>query len=181
MLQLEQLTDSTVDLGNHEEAVMPRTPAVSRVGAEPGDKAEIAEILDLLESGTNVKLVGDDGRERSLPPQIKAVMCRAGEIMGQGHDVDVLDASNDTLTPNEAADLIGISRPTLLKLIDEGVLSAANVPGSSHRRLDRREVEAFRDSRRQMQSGLTEAAAQARASGLFTRRPRRAGKQDARG
>ena len=86
----------------------------------------------------------------------------------------MLDASSETLTPNEAADLIGISRPTLLKLIDEGVLTATNVPRSSHRRLDRLEVEAFRDSRLEMQSGLNAAAAEARATRLITRLPRKA-------
>ena len=111
---------------------------------------------------------------------MKVILRRAGEIMGQGHDVDVLDASSETLTPNEAADLIGISRPTLLKLIDEGVLTAINVPGSSYRRLDRLEVEAFRDSRQQMQSGLNAAAAEARATGLFTRLPRKARARNAR-
>lgn len=74
--------------------------------------------------------------------------------MGQGQGIDVLDASSETLTQNEAADLIGISRPTLLTLVDERVRAAANVPGISHRRLHRLEVETFRDSRLQLQSGL---------------------------
>jgi excisionase family DNA binding protein len=159
---------------------MPRIPAVSRIDAEPAAKAEIVGMLALLESDSRVRLVSDDGSERVLPPQMKVILRRAGEIMGQGHDVDVLDASSETLTPNEAADLIGISRPTLLKLIDEGVLTATNVPGSSHRRLDRLEVEAFRDSRLQMQSGLNAAAAEARATGLFTRLPRKARARNAR-
>ena len=159
---------------------MPRTPAVSRIEASPAVRADIVEMLSLLESGSRVRLVSDDGIERALPPQMKVVLRRAGEIMGQGHDVDVLDASSDTLTPNEAADLIGISRPTLLKLVDEGELTATNVPGSSHRRLDRLEVEAFRDSRLQMQSGLNAAAAEARATGLFTRMPRKARSRNVR-
>ncbi len=159
---------------------MPRTPAVSRIEASPAIQADIAGMLSLLESGSRVRLVSEDGSERALPAQMKVVLRRAGEIMGQGHDVDVLDASSDTLTPNEAADLIGISRPTLLKLVDEGVLTATNVPGSSHRRLDRLEVEAFRDSRLQMQSGLNAAAAEARATGLFTRMPRKARSRNVR-
>lgn len=159
---------------------MPRTPAVSRIEASPDIRGDIAGMLSLLESGSKVRLVSEDGSERALPAQITVVLRRAGEIMGQGHDVDVLDASSDTLTPNEAANLIGISRPTLLKLVDEGVLTATNVPGSSHRRLDRLEVEAFRDSRLQMQSGLNAAAAEARATGLFTRLPRKARSRNAR-
>jgi len=153
---------------------MPRTAAVSRIGAERSAQADIAGVLALLESDSTVRLVREDGSERVLPPQMKVVLRRAGEILGQGHDVDVLDASSDSLTPNEAADLIGISRPTLLKLIDEGQLTATHVPGSSHRRLDRLEVEMFRDSRLQMRAGLNASAAEARATGLFTRVPRKA-------
>ncbi len=153
---------------------MPRITAVSRIDAEPSAQADIVGILALLESDSKVRLVTDEGIERILPAQMKVVLRRAGEIMGQGHDVDVLDANSDSLTPQEAADLIGVSRPTLLKLIDEGVLIATNVPGSSHRRIDRLEVETFRDSRLRMQSGLNAAAAEARATGLFTRPPRKA-------
>lgn len=166
--------------GRHEGVAMPRTPAVSRIDAEPAVEADIVGMLTLLESDSTVRLVGDDRSERVLPPQMKAVLRRAGEIMGQGHAVDVLEASSRALTPNEAAELIGISRPTLLKLIDEGVLTCSNVPGSSHRRLDRLEVEAFRDSRLQMQSCLNAAAAEARATGLFTRLPRKARTRNAR-
>lgn len=158
---------------------MPRMAAVSRVEADPGFQAEIVGMLTLLESDATVRLVSGDGHERVLPPQMTVVLRRAGEILGQGHDVDVLDASSESLTPNEAADLIGVSRPTLLKLIDEGVLTATHVPGSSHRRLDRLEVEEFRNSRLQMQSGLNAAAAEARATGLFMRRPRKTRERNA--
>jgi excisionase family DNA binding protein len=152
---------------------MPRTPAVSRFGADIDSQAAITEVVDFLATHPGVRLVSQDGIERVLPHEMAVVLRRAGEILRQGHEVDVLDASSDTLTPNEAADLIGISRPTLLKLIDEGLLSAPNIPGSAHRRLDRMEVEAFRDSRLRMQSGLNDAATEARATGLFTRRPRK--------
>lgn len=39
------------------------------------------------------------------------------------------------LTPNEAAELLGVSRPFLLRLIDQGTLPAENLPGSRHRHL----------------------------------------------
>lgn len=78
----------------------------------------------------------------------------AGEILGQGQGIDLHAASSEALTSNEAADVIRISRPTLLTLGDEGVRAAVNVPGSSHRRLHRLEVETCRDSRLQLQAGL---------------------------
>ena len=105
--------------------------------SEPAVKAEIVGMLALLESDSRVRLVSDDGGGHILPPQMRAILRRAGEIMGQGHDVDVLDASSETFTPNEAADLIGISRPTLLKLIDEWVLTATNIPWRATRLITR--------------------------------------------
>lgn len=150
---------------------MPRTPAVSRFSADIDSRAEITEAVDFLATHSRVRLVGQDGIERVLPQEMAVVLRRVGEILRQGREVDILDASSDTLSPNEAADLIGISRPTLLKLIDEGVLSATHIPGSSHRRLNRSEVEEFRDGRLRMQAGLNAAAGEARATGLFTRLP----------
>lgn len=152
---------------------MPRTPAVARVDANPASREAVADVLAFLTDNPTVALVGQNGSKRPLPLEMAIVLRRVGEILEQGHDVDVLDASSDVLTPNEAADLIGISRPTLLKLIDEGVLSATNIPGSSHRRLDRKEVEEFRDGRRAMQEALNSAAAEARSTGLFTRTSKR--------
>lgn len=152
---------------------MPRLPVVTRFGVEPEVQEDMTELVDVLRNNSRVRLVAQDGTERVLPASLTDLLCRASEILSQGHDVDVLDASSDTLTPNEAADLIGISRPTLLKLIDEGVLTATRVPGSSHRRLSHSEVITFRDSRLSMQEQLNTSASSAQATGLFTRRPRK--------
>lgn len=152
---------------------MPRNAAVTRVDVNTSTSDTVSSVVAFIDAHPSVRLVAEDGSAQPLTRELLNLLRHAGLILCQGHDVDVLDASSDDLTPNEAADLIGISRPTLLKLIDDGVLTATNVPGSAHRRLDRVEVEEFRDSRRAMQTGLSDAAAEARATGLFARTSRR--------
>lgn len=74
------------------------------------------------------------------------------------------------LTMDEAAERIGISRSSVERLVGEGAL-ASSVTGDGERRLESSEVDAFALSRARMQDGLNDAATEARATGLFTRRP----------
>jgi excisionase family DNA binding protein len=59
------------------------------------------------------------------------------------------------LTPNEAAQLPGISRPFLLRLIDHGHLPATHLTGSTHRHLRLADVLEFQ-GRRERRRNATE-------------------------
>lgn len=79
-------------------------------------------------------------------------------------------SSNDqtTVSTEDASDMIGISLNSLLKLVDEDMFTIVNISNGENR-LDRSEVEKFRDGRQHMQTELNNAANEARATGLFTR------------
>lgn len=62
-----------------------------------------------------------------------------------------LNTPPDTITTGQAADLLGISRPTLVKLIDDGRLPAERV--GTHRRLRSSDVIEFQQ---QAQAGFSE-------------------------
>jgi hypothetical protein len=60
-----------------------------------------------------------DGRSVPLPPAlVDVVRTTAGEL-ANGQSVTILRAET-TLTPAEAAELLGLSRPFVVRLLDEG-------------------------------------------------------------
>lgn len=147
-----------------------------RVEPREDSTAEHAQVIEHLLSHPHgqVRISDENGISHVLPLEFVAVLLAAAGEFKQGHAIDLVSAAGDTLTPAETAAMLGVSRPTVLKLIQDGTLAADTVPGSSHRRLPRRAVEEFRDQRLALQEQLAEAAGQAGATGLFSRRaPRR--------
>ena len=66
----------------------------------------------------------------------------------------IVVALDEHLTTQEAADLLGISRPTLVKLLDEGQIPYRRV--GSHRRVALADVLAYREARGQRQKDAFE-------------------------
>ena len=96
------------------------------------------------------------------------------DIVERTGQVHLDNAESQWLSPNDAAALLGISRPTVLKMIDEGLMQAENVPGSSaHRRLLRSSVESFKVESDAFHGKMNRAAEQARKTGLFSRSARK--------
>ena len=88
------------------------------------------------------------GDQVEIPEEIHRVLRQVIESMQRGLAVSILPQSK-TLTTQQAADLLGISRPTLVKLLDEQKLPFERV--GTHRRVLLVDVMAFRDRRRQEQ------------------------------
>lgn len=64
-------------------------------------------------------LVGPDGKRVALPAEVFEVLRGVIEAMSQGQAV-VVAPVHQRLTTQEAADLLGMSRPTFVKLLDAG-------------------------------------------------------------
>lgn len=77
-------------------------------------------------------LRGADGAEVPLPAELDEVLRFVTEAFADGAAVTV-SRHERLLTTQEAADLLGISRPTLVRLLDHGAIPY-DQPGS-HRRL----------------------------------------------
>lgn len=89
-----------------------------------------------------------------LPEEIYRVLYRVVESMQKGLSVTISPTSQ-TLTTQQAADLLGISRPTLIKALDEDKLPYTRA--GSHRRLALTDVLDYRERRRREQYAAIDA------------------------
>lgn len=84
-----------------------------------------------------------------LPDTALPYIARLLEEMGKGKPVIVLSADRE-LTPNQAAEYLGMSRPFLLRLLDSGKIPQRYV--GTHRRVKLQAILAFeREKERQVQ------------------------------
>lgn len=78
-----------------------------------------------------------------LPESLYAVLKQAVEVLHRGQSV-TLAARDEEITTQQAGELLGISRPTVVELIRAGELPC-HVPGTSRRKLFLSDVMAYRD------------------------------------
>lgn len=81
----------------------------------------------------------------ALPGELAGVVQAALEIIARGGTVTIGSIPNE-LTTTTAADMLDVSRPTLMKLVKEGALPAHKV--GSHTRLRAHDVIAYRERKR---------------------------------
>lgn len=92
----------------------------------------------------------------------RSVLEEIASVLARGHGATLI-TQDQVLTPNEAAELIGISRPHLLKFMDLGMLDFEYV--GTHRRIKLDDLRDF-DERRQAASKLAAEAASSMSTSL---------------
>lgn len=134
----------------------------------PADKAEVLELSRFLtDHVAPAVLLGPDGEKVALPIEVYTVLRQVAEAMKRGKAITVAPL-NQQLTTQQAADLLGISRPTLVKLLDNHEISYERPAGGRHRRLRLQDVLEYRDRRRvDRRSRLAEMTRQAAEDGLY--------------
>ncbi len=120
---------------------------------------QLDELLTMLDSDT--RLVDADGHEIALGEDV------AEAFQAAIAEMRVRDANE--LTTQEAARLIGVSRPTLIRLLDTGAVAFRRTNGThGHRRISRRDALAYlRADVERRRRALDELAADAEAFGFF--------------
>lgn len=133
----------------------------------PADLAQMLELSNFLaEHAEPAVLLGPDGEQVPLPMELYEVLVQVVGAMKQGKAVTVAPLSQ-RLTTQEAADLLGISRPTLVKLLDDNQLPYEQPGAGRRRRLRLSDVLEFRDRRRvERRLRLDEMTRQAGEDGL---------------
>ncbi|MCL2092149.1 MAG: helix-turn-helix domain-containing protein [Micrococcales bacterium] len=102
-------------------------------------------------------LVGDgEGDQIELPGTVYRVLVQVVEALAAGKAVTVTPREPQ-LTTQQAADLLGVSRPTVVRLIDSGELAAER--NGNRRRLLLSDVLAYSERRRARQYAMLAATA----------------------
>jgi excisionase family DNA binding protein len=109
----------------------------------PGDIAP-AEAGRLGESLASADRIVVGGQSVVVPPAAREALAAMMEGLAAGDHVGIVRLP-ELLTTQEAADLLRVSRPTLVKLLDDGVIPSQR-PGS-HRRVTRAAVMEFAEGR----------------------------------
>ncbi|WP_165228118.1 helix-turn-helix domain-containing protein [Aquisphaera insulae] len=102
----------------------------------------LASRLERGESSLEFRDAGT-GETLTLPPSAERALLQVLEEMGRGRAVTVTSVAAE-LSTQQAADILNVSRPYVVKLVDEGTLPARKV--GPHRRLLLGDVVAYKDS-----------------------------------
>ena len=116
-----------------------------------------------------VVLTGASGKSVQLPSELRGLLATVVTAMRRGQAVTLAPLSQ-RLTTQEAADLLGVSRPTLIKLLEAGKIPFETP--SRHRRIRLSDLLAYQAVRQDEQRGvLRELTQDAQDLGLYDASP----------
>jgi excisionase family DNA binding protein len=125
-------------------------PTPQRVlSASPDEQPELARVVDLLAhldtTGQRMtRLVGPDGESIVLPASAFEALKAVVTGMAQGMAMTLIPSGHE-LTTQQAADLLRISRPSVIRLLENGTIPFHKV--GTHRRIDVEDLLRYRAER----------------------------------
>ncbi|MDX2025806.1 helix-turn-helix domain-containing protein [Microcella sp.] len=126
---------------------------------EPGRREQIGRVHDFMAAHGSARPrfvlsepIGDASVE--LPEEVSQLLAQVTAAMRDGHVITITPRAR-VLTTSQAADLLGVSRPTVIKFLDEGRIPFTKV--NSHRRISLLDVLEFQKMRRDEQYAALEA------------------------
>jgi excisionase family DNA binding protein len=150
---------ATADVGN-------ASGADEHTVVAPSDMAAMLRLATFLEQHVEpAGLVGPDGQTVPLPVEVYDILVQVVEAMRSGKAITVTPLEQ-RLTTQQAAELLGVSRPTLVKLLESHEIPY-ELPGR-HRRVRLADVLEYRDRRRlERRERLAAMTRQAVEDGLY--------------
>ncbi|WP_067970928.1 helix-turn-helix domain-containing protein [Mycolicibacter icosiumassiliensis] len=115
---------------------------------EINEAKSLVDCLDRASGPAVVEIAAPDVNKMVVPSALAGLMRAVLDGIGRGAQVTIQAVPREATTTT-AAKMLGISRPTLMKLIADGKLPAHKV--GSHTRLLTAEVMAFRERQREAQ------------------------------
>lgn len=147
---------------------MSESPTIRRTVLPPADLDPVLDLSRFLDHLTEpAALLGPDGQTVPLPIEAFDVLIEVARAMRLGKAITVAPV-DQLLTTQEAADFLGISRPTLIKLLESDEIPYTRPGAGRHRRIRLEDVLTYhanvRSRRRETLDELTREAA---AAGLY--------------
>lgn len=120
----------------------------------PPEDSVLRLLEEFIESVPVAELRSPEGRSTPIPAEVYDILGEVVEALARGQAITVAP-HDQTLTTQHAADLLGISRPTLVKILERGEIPHTQ-PGR-HRRVKLADVLDFRQQRQEAtERGLDE-------------------------
>ena len=133
----------------------------------PKAEQKRVEELDALLSRGNAALVSSTGERIELPNTVYKILRNLVTLMVHGQAVTLVP-DNQAVTTQRAADLLGMSRPFFVKLLETGAMAYHRI--GNQRRVYLREVLAYAQKRdNERQAALDRLSRAAAAAGLYDR------------
>jgi excisionase family DNA binding protein len=131
------------------ESEMPSSSLIERPVAPAPEESSLLRELDQYEpknsSAKNqamARLIAPDGHELPLPASMYEVLRQAAHQLAAGLAVSIVPIGTK-LSTQQAADLLGVSRPHVVKLLDSGEIPHTKT--GKHRRVLLTDVLTYRD------------------------------------
>lgn len=129
----------------------------TRVEPQASHQQALTETGRMAPEQVELTLRAADGRQLVLPVELVRILIASAGELATGHAVTVL-ASEAELTPAEAAELLGLSRPFVARLLDAGDIPSTHLPGSRHRVIRLADILAFQARRERRAEGRRRVA-----------------------
>lgn len=106
-----------------EPRASPSDTAATRTSPPPENLDQLLDVARSVEGHTEPGLLlGPDNEQVPLPAEVYRVLRQVVDVMGQGK-ATLVAPQGLLLTTQEAADFLGVSRPTLVKLLEDGAIA----------------------------------------------------------
>lgn len=122
-----------------------RTTLEQTVEPAADELPALALILQALQQPASAKLVGPDGIAIPLTPSVYEALHLVLACLARGEAISLVPA-HTMLTTNEAADILNVSRPFLIKLLERGEIPYGMA--GTHRRIAFHDLVSYRQRRR---------------------------------
>jgi excisionase family DNA binding protein len=126
----------------------------------------IKELERILRSeGSQAKLIGSNQEEIMIPDSVCQVLLQVLQAMALGQNVSIV-THNPEITTQQAAELLNVSRPYLIKLLEQGELPYIMV--GTHRRVRFEDLMKYKEQRDiQRDKFLTELTQMSQEAGFY--------------